>query len=93
MQIRRKDGSARWLEVSEVPVRGHDGGEAGVSGRELAVAGAVNHYAAFLVGRDPMQRGALWQEMYRSQGKLRLVVHLEQLRDEVIEAINRQEDI
>jgi len=29
--------------------------------------------------------------MYRSQGKLRLVVHLEQLRDEVIEAINRQE--
>ena len=31
------------------------------------------------------------QEMYRSQGKLRLVVHLEQLRDEVIEAINRQE--
>ncbi len=42
-------------------------GEAGVSGRELAVAGAVNHYAAFLVGRDPMQRGALWQEMYRSQ--------------------------
>jgi len=42
-------------------------GEAGVSGRELAVAGAVNHYGAFLVGRDPMQRGALWQEMYRSQ--------------------------
>ena len=42
-------------------------GEAGVSGRELAVAGAVNHYAVFLLGRDPMQRGALWQEMYRSQ--------------------------
>ena len=42
-------------------------GEAGVSGRELAVAGAVNHYREFLIGRDPMQRGALWQEMYRSQ--------------------------
>jgi galactonate dehydratase len=42
-------------------------GEAGVSGRELAVAGAVNHYRDFLIGRDPMQRGALWQEMYRSQ--------------------------
>ena len=42
-------------------------GEAGVSGRELAVAGAVRHYREFLVGRDPMKRGALWQEMYRSQ--------------------------
>jgi hypothetical protein len=31
------------------------------------------------------------QEMFRSQGKLRLVAHLEQLKDEVLEAINRQE--
>ena len=42
-------------------------GESGVSGRELAVAGAVNHYREFLIGKDPLQRGALWQEMYRSQ--------------------------
>ena len=42
-------------------------GESGLSGRELAVAGAVKHYREFLIGRDPMQRGALWQEMYRSQ--------------------------
>ena len=42
-------------------------GESGLSGRELAVAGAVAHYAEFLVGRDPMRAGALWQEMYRSQ--------------------------
>ena len=28
-------------------------GEAGVSGRELAVAGAVQHYREFLIGRDP----------------------------------------
>ena len=42
-------------------------GESGVSGRELAVAGAVKHYREFLIGRDPMRRGALWQEMYRSQ--------------------------
>jgi galactonate dehydratase len=42
-------------------------GEAGVSGRELAVAGAVNHYREFLIGQDPMQRDALWQRMYRSQ--------------------------
>jgi galactonate dehydratase len=45
----------------------HGWGEAGVSGRELAVAGAVKHYREFLIGQDPMQRGALWQRMYRSQ--------------------------
>jgi len=42
-------------------------GEAGLSGRELAVAGAIKHYREFLIGRDPMCAGALWQEMYRSQ--------------------------
>jgi len=42
-------------------------GESGLSGRELAVDGAVKHYANFLVGRDPMKIGAAWQEMYRSQ--------------------------
>ena len=42
-------------------------GESGFSGRELAVKGIVEHYREFLVGRDPMKRGALWQEMYRSQ--------------------------
>jgi galactonate dehydratase len=42
-------------------------GEGGVSGRELAMAGAVSHFREFLIGRDPMQMGALWQEMYRSQ--------------------------
>jgi galactonate dehydratase len=38
-----------------------------MSGRELAVAGAVRHFTEFLVGRDAMNIGALWQEMYRSQ--------------------------
>jgi galactonate dehydratase len=42
-------------------------GESGLSGRERAVTGAIEHYAQFLVGRDPMATGALWQEMYRSQ--------------------------
>ena len=42
-------------------------GESGISSRELAVVGAVNHYREFLIGRDPMRIGALWQEMYRSQ--------------------------
>lgn len=42
-------------------------GEGGLSTRELAEAGAVRHYREFLIGRDPLRRGALWQEMYRSQ--------------------------
>ena len=42
-------------------------GESGLSGRELAVKGAVSHYREFLLGKDPRRIGALWQEMYRSQ--------------------------
>ena len=42
-------------------------GESGFSTRELAVKGIVDHYKEWLIGKDPMQRGALWQEMYRSQ--------------------------
>ena len=42
-------------------------GESGLSGREQAVIGALAHYERFLIGRDPRQIGALWQEMYRSQ--------------------------
>ena len=42
-------------------------GESGFSGRELGVKGIIEHYREFLLGKDPMNRGALWQEMYRSQ--------------------------
>ena len=42
-------------------------GESGLSGREWAVKGAVEHYREQLVGADPMRRGALWQGLYRSQ--------------------------
>jgi len=42
-------------------------GESGMSYREKAVMGAIAHYTQFLLGRDPMNAGALWQEMYRSQ--------------------------
>ncbi|MBT3996086.1 MAG: mandelate racemase/muconate lactonizing enzyme family protein [Chloroflexi bacterium] len=42
-------------------------GESGFSGRELGVKGIMEHYREFLIGKDPMARGALWQEMYRSQ--------------------------
>ncbi len=45
----------------------HGWGESGLSSRERAVTGAVEHFSRFLIGRDPMQAGALWQEMYRGQ--------------------------
>ncbi len=42
-------------------------GEGGLSTRDLAVVGAVKHYREWLIGRDPLRIGALWQEMYRGQ--------------------------
>ena len=42
-------------------------GESGLSGREKAVAGAIEHYREWLIGKDPFATGAIWQEMYRSQ--------------------------
>ena len=51
-------------------------GEAGVSGRELAVAGAVQHFREFLIGQDPLRMGALWQE---GAGWLRLAISYSRL--------------
>jgi len=45
----------------------HGWGESGLSGREKAVCGAIEHYREFLIGRDPFLIGAIWQELYRSQ--------------------------
>jgi galactonate dehydratase len=42
-------------------------GESGLSGREHAVAAAVGHFAAFLIGQDSRRIGRIWQEVYRSQ--------------------------
>ncbi len=42
-------------------------GESGLSGREKAVIGALEHYREFVIGQDPFRIGAIWQEMYRSQ--------------------------
>jgi galactonate dehydratase len=42
-------------------------GESGLSGRELAVVGALKHYREILIGQDPMKIGFLWQLLYRSQ--------------------------
>ncbi|MEO8757668.1 MAG: mandelate racemase/muconate lactonizing enzyme family protein [Devosia sp.] len=42
-------------------------GESGLSGREMAVVGALQHYSRFLIGKDAFDIGAIWQETYRSQ--------------------------
>ncbi len=42
-------------------------GEAGLSGRELAVEGALRHYRELLIGQDPLRIGFIWQLLYRSQ--------------------------
>ncbi|WP_303317220.1 mandelate racemase/muconate lactonizing enzyme family protein [Flavivirga abyssicola] len=42
-------------------------GASGLSGREHAVVGALKHYAPLIIGRDPMEIGAIWQDLYRGQ--------------------------
>ena len=74
MKIRAITSYAVWVGIRNqllVKIETDEGiygwGESGLSGREKAVAGAIEHYSQFLIGRDPFQIGALWQEMYRSQ--------------------------
>lgn len=45
----------------------HGWGESGLSGRELAVEGAIRHYRELLIGQDPRRAGFIWQLLYRSQ--------------------------
>ena len=42
-------------------------GESGLSSRELAVAGAIEHFKDFLIGKSAANIGAIWQELYRGQ--------------------------
>lgn len=42
-------------------------GESGLTFRERAVMGALEHYETILIGLDPMQIGFIWQRLYRSQ--------------------------
>lgn len=42
-------------------------GEGGISGRELAMQGALAHFAQFLVGMDPRRIEHIWQTLYRGQ--------------------------
>ncbi|HYN89543.1 MAG TPA: mandelate racemase/muconate lactonizing enzyme family protein [Ardenticatenaceae bacterium] len=40
-------------------------GEAGITGRELAVIGAIEHFKPLLIGRDPARIEHLWQLLFR----------------------------
>jgi galactonate dehydratase len=40
-------------------------GEGGISGREAAMQGMLEHFARFLIGEDPRRIEHLWQTMYR----------------------------
>jgi len=54
VKITCEDGTVGW-------------GEAGLTGRERAVIGILEHFAPLLVGEDPGRIGHLWQRLYRSQ--------------------------
>jgi L-alanine-DL-glutamate epimerase-like enolase superfamily enzyme len=40
-------------------------GEAGLTGRELAVQGAIEHFKPLLIGRDPFRSEHIWQLLFR----------------------------
>jgi L-alanine-DL-glutamate epimerase-like enolase superfamily enzyme len=40
-------------------------GESGLSGRELAVMGAIEHFKPMLIGQDPFRTEHLWQLLFR----------------------------
>ncbi|MCM2680198.1 mandelate racemase/muconate lactonizing enzyme family protein [Echinimonas agarilytica] len=74
MKITNIKAYAFWLgfrNVCLVKVETDEGlygwGESGLSGREKAVMGAIEHYKQFLIGKSAFNIGALWQDMYRSQ--------------------------
>lgn len=45
----------------------HGWGASGLSGREFAVMGAIDHFRTNIIGKDPNQIGAIWQDLYRGQ--------------------------
>jgi len=40
-------------------------GETGITGRELAIAGAIEHFKELLVGQDPFRIEHIWQVLFR----------------------------
>ena len=43
----------------------HGVGEAGLTGRELAVTGAIEHFKPLLLGENPFRTEYLWQLLFR----------------------------
>ncbi len=42
-------------------------GASGLSGREFAVMGAIDHFRPLIIGKSPFDIGAIWQDFYRGQ--------------------------
>lgn len=42
-------------------------GTSGLTGREYAVMGAIKHFEAAVIGKNPFNIGAIWQDLYRGQ--------------------------
>jgi galactonate dehydratase len=40
-------------------------GEAGITGRELAMAGAIEHFTPLLIGQNPFRTEHIWQTLFR----------------------------
>ena len=40
-------------------------GEAGITGREMAMAGAIEHFKPLLIGQDPFRIEHIWQTLFR----------------------------
>lgn len=59
-------GSRNFLFVVVDTDEGISGvGEAGITGRELAVIGAIEHFKPLLIGQDPARTEHLWQLLFR----------------------------
>lgn len=59
-------GSRNFLFVVVDTDEGISGvGEAGITGRELAVLGAIEHFKPLLIGQEPMRTEHLWQLLFR----------------------------
>jgi len=65
--INIKGGGVQLVVKVETDAGIYGWGCSGLSGRELAVVGLIKHFKTFLIGQDPRQIGAIWQELYRGQ--------------------------
>ncbi len=58
-----------WRDLFVIKVETDEGlygiGEGGISGRELAMKGAIEHFRSLLIGRDPFDTEDIWQTLFR----------------------------